>query len=164
MAVERKHPAAKEPYILYYTVRSSRTLERFCTELAQEKGMKIIRVGGNVLSKMRNKHKHVDYACDLEPREWLYLLNHASCVVTNSFHGTAFSLNYQKDFYVEFSSTANSRLEHIIRTVGLQSRVVKDGRAEEREPIDYVRVNGILDEIRDHSWDYLRRAVGTNDE
>ena len=41
------------------------------------------------------------------------MLHHARYVFTNSFHGTAFSINYRKDFYVEFSSLTNSRLEPV---------------------------------------------------
>lgn len=160
--LERKHPAAEGEYILYYTVRSSKTLERFCKELAEKKNMKIIRVGGNMLSGLKNRNPRLAYASDIGPREWLYLVHHADCVVTNSFHGTAFSLIFQKDFYVEFSSTANSRMENLVRMTGLPSRIVKDGKscADADESIDYADVNTRLQVAREQSWDYLRRAVG----
>ena len=160
--LERKHPAAEGEYILYYTVRSSKTLERFCKELAEKKNMKIIRVGGNMLSGLKNRNPRLAYASDIGPREWLYLVHHADCVVTNSFHGTAFSLIFQKDFYVEFSSTANSRMENLVRMTGLPSRIVKDGKncADADESIDYGDVNTRLQVAREQSWDYLRRAVG----
>lgn len=159
MQLEKEHPAAKEPYILYYTVRSSDTLLNFCMELAEKKKMKVVIVGGNVVRWIRNKKKNIDYAWDIEPREWLYLLNHANCVVTNSFHGTAFSINYEKDFYVEFSSLTNSRLEHLVRATGLHRRVVREGCAPYEEHIEYESVNKVINELREESLEYLKEAI-----
>lgn len=159
--VEQQHPLAQGEYILYYTVHSSRSLERFCKELAAKKHMKVIRIGGNFISQMKKRGSMAEDACDIGPREWLSLMRNAHCVVTNSFHGTAFALNFQKDFYVEFSSTANGRMENLIRMTGLQSRVVRDGKTDAAadEHIDYQAVNEGLDAARALSWEYLRRAV-----
>lgn len=159
MTNERKHDAASEPYILYYTVRSSKSLMDFCMRLAEERNMKVVLVGGNCIRRLKNKDCRIDYAYDLEPREWLYLLHHAECVVTNSFHGTAFSVNYQKEFYVEFSSLTNSRLTHIIRTLGLEDRVVRDGNCLMKERIDYSTVGKIVAQLCKKSTQYLSEAV-----
>lgn len=157
--LEKKYPTAEEGYILYYTVFSSRRLFRFCLDLAEKSNKKVVIVGGNPLRQLRNKNAAVRYAWDLAPEEWLYLLHHASCVVTNSFHGTAFSIHYEKDFYLEYSSDTNSRLEQIVRISGLENRVVgADGDAAE-EPIDYVTVNRRLAEMREQSLSYLKESL-----
>ncbi|MBQ8617798.1 MAG: polysaccharide pyruvyl transferase family protein [Clostridia bacterium] len=157
--LEKYHSAADEPYILYYVVRSSKTLMRFCLDLAEKMNVRIVIVGGNLLRQIRNKNPKICYAYDIGPQEWLYLVHHAACVVTNSFHGTAFSINYQKDFYVEFSSLTNSRLEHIIGIAGLHSRVVKSGCAPEAERIEYTPVNSVFSVLRVQSMEFLREAV-----
>ncbi len=157
--LEKVHPLAKGEYILYFTVSSSPELLRFCRELAHANHKKIIIVGGNFAKQLRNKDKWIEYAWDLAPGEWLYLLHHASCVVTNSFHGTAFSIHYQKDFYVEFSSKTNSRLEQIIRTTGLESRVVRPGCATWNEHIDYSQVTHKLAPAIERSKAYLKDSI-----
>ena len=157
--LEKKIEVADEPYILYYTVRTSHELFDFCKKLAKKKHMKIIVVGGNFIHQINNKQKNVEYAVNIGPEEWLYLIHHANCIVTNSFHGTAFSINYKKDFYVEYSSTANSRLEQIIRTSELQRRVVQKGCAYGEESIDYKYVENCLSPLREKSIEFLRNSL-----
>ena len=121
--------------------------------------MKIVRVGGSVISGIKNKNPGVEYAVDISPSEWLYLLHHARYVVTNSFHGTAFSINFRKDFYVEFSSATNSRLEHITNMLGLCSRIVREGTAAASERCDYSVTEKVLPELRESSIAYLESAL-----
>jgi len=155
---ETPHPAVKGEYILYYTVRHSDSLFRFCLELAQKSGLKVLIAGGNAVRRLCNRDDRVEYVCDLGPREWLYLLHRARYVVTNSFHGTVFSINYRKDFYVEFSSLTNSRLSHIVSTLGLEKQIVT---AEEVElcPTDYTRAERLLPQLRNESLRFLQNAV-----
>lgn len=156
--LERPHPAAEGEYILYYTVRSSASLWNKCKEFAREKGLRIVVVGGNHLKKWKYRNENIRYAIDIGPDEWLYLVHHARYVVTNSFHGTAFSINYRKDFYVEFSSLTNSRLEQITRSLGLDDQIVGD------EPLsgaatDYSVADRALPQIREESMKYLSEAL-----
>lgn len=156
--MERKHPAACGDYILYYTVRRSTSLMRRCQELAEKTGMKIVVVGGNPLKKLKQRDQGIEYAVDISPEEWLYLLHHARYVVTNSFHGTAFSINFRKDFYVEFSSLTNSRLTYIVKTLGLTSQVVGK-EAISGAAADYTVADKVLPAMRNASLDYLTEAL-----
>jgi hypothetical protein len=141
-SLEKAHPAAKGEYILYYTVRSSESLWKQCKAFAKEKGLKIVVVGGNLLKQWKEKDGQIQYAVDIGPEQWLYLLHHARYVVTNSFHGTAFSINYHKDFYVEFSSLTNSRLEQITQALGLTDQIVVSVH-------DYVTYEKIMNLLKD---------------
>lgn len=156
---ERAHPAAKGDYILYYTIRSSTKLFRRCMELSAKTGMKVVVVGGNLIKKLRNRDPQIEYAVDISPDEWLYLMHHARYVVTNSFHGTAFSINYRKEFYVEFSSLTNSRLAQIIGMLGLEARVVRDDVELCSAPVDYTVTEAQLPEMREASAQFLRDAL-----
>lgn len=158
-ALERAHPAAKGDYILYYTIRRSDTLFRRCRELSAKTGMKVVVVGGNFLKTLRNRDPMIEYAVDISPEEWLYLVHHARYVVTNSFHGTAFSINYRKDFYVEFSSRTNSRLAQIVGMLGLDARVVRDEVELGGESVDYTLTEAKLPEMRDASMRFLKDAL-----
>lgn len=156
---EISHPAVKGDYILYYTVRSSASLWQYCTNLAQRHNLKILRIGSNVISRNKKRNDMVEYVCDVSPGEWLYLVHHARCVVTNSFHGTAFSINYRKDFYVEFSSLTNSRLTHIINTLGLENQVVSSVEPSLSIKTDYTKTAQVLPLIREESRNYLEQAL-----
>lgn len=159
--LEKPHTLAKGKYIFCFPVRKSAELIRFGRELAEKRDAALIVVEGNLLTQLRNKDRRVRYALDISPEEWLYLLHHSDCVVTNSFHGAAFSIHYQKDFYLECSSPrANSRLEQLMELCGLQGRVIREGCAAWDAHIDYAAVDARLAPAREASLDYLKRAIG----
>lgn len=157
-SLERAHPAAQKPYILYYTIRSSASLWSQCKAFAKEKGLRIVVVGGNLLKQWKQKDENIVYAVDIGPEEWLYLMHHAQYVVTNSFHGTAFSVNFQKDFFLEMSSLTNSRLHQIVDALGLGERVIGE-KSWSSEPIDYRAVEQRLSPLRISSLEYLKNAL-----
>lgn len=156
--LEKPHHAAQGDYVLFYTVRSSAALWNKCKKFATDKGLKIVVIGGNWMKQLRQKDDMIQYAVDIGPGEWLYLLHHARYVVTNSFHGTAFSINYRKDFFVEFSSLTNSRLKQITRSLGLDDQIVGS------EPLsgaatDYSVADRELLRMRETSVKYLSEAL-----
>lgn len=158
--LEQPHPMATEKYIFCFPVRKSAALVRFGLELAERNHATLIVAEGNFLTRMRNKNSRIKYALDISPEEWLYLMHHADCVVTNSFHGAAFSIHYHKEFYLECSShKANSRLEQLVELCGLHDRVIQEGRGSWTQHIDYADVEGRLAPARKASMDYLKRSI-----
>ena len=163
-ALERAHPAASGEYILYYTIRRSESLMARCRALSRKMGIRVVVVGGNALKRVKNSDPMLEYAVDPSPEEWLYLLHHARLVMTNSFHGTAFSIIYRKDFFVELSSATNSRLEQITSMLGLESRVLQSGREASGDLLstdacDYTEAERCLDAMCAVSMDYLKKAL-----
>lgn len=159
-SLEKEHPLAKEKYILCFPVRKSAALIRFGRELAEKRNATLIVVEGNFLTRLRNKNPKVKYALDVSPKEWLYLMHHAEAVVTNSFHGAAFSLHYQKDFFLECSSPkANSRMEYLMDLCGLKGRIIGDGCDSWDSCIDYEVVEGRIAPVRKTSQDYLKQSI-----
>ena len=162
IALEKAHPLAKGKYIFCYPVRKSAALIRFGRELAEKKNATLIVVEGNFLTQLRNKDVRIQYALDISPEEWLYLMHHADCVVTNSFHGAAFSVHYQKDFFLECSSAkANSRLEQLAALCGLEDRIIRDSFDGANLPIDYESVEARIAPARQASLDYLNQSIWT---
>lgn len=158
-AYEEVQPQVKGDYILYYTIRSSDTLWKHCLELAKKTNMKILRVGGNVVTKYLKQTDGVEYICDASPAQWLYLVRNARYVLTNSFHGTAFSVNYQKDFYVEFSSPTNTRLSNIVNLLGLQERVLREDLDIVPSSVDYSKTEEVLPLMKKTSGAFLAQAL-----
>ena len=156
--LEQPYVSASEDYILYYTIVSSKTLWNKALALSQKTGLKLVVVGGNWLKKHKKHNAQVEYAVDIGPRQWLYLVHHARYVVTNSFHGTAFSINYRKDFYVEFSSKTNSRLAQIAGDLELMDHVVGEAPLKPIA-VDYSTAERVLPLMRQASWDYLKQAL-----
>jgi hypothetical protein len=90
------------------------------------------------------------------PREFLGLFQNADFVLTNSFHGTVFSILFNKPFIcgVCGEHKRESRLGNLLGTLGLLSRL--DG---DMSPIDYTEANRLLKEEREKSMAFLRTAL-----
>jgi len=158
--LEKPHYMANERYVFCFPVRKSAALIQFGLELAKKKHAALVVVEGNFLTQLRNRNSGIKYALDISPEEWLYLMHHADCVVTNSFHGAAFAIHYQKDFFLECSSAkANSRLEQLAAFCGLESRVIRDGCDGPDTHIDYDNVEARIAPARQASLDYLKRSI-----
>lgn len=157
--LEKPYPAEENGYILYYPVGSSKTLWDYCKKLSKKTGLKIIHIGGNVIKAMRNKDGGMEYAVDISPSRWLWLVHHARYVVTNSFHGSAFSVIFRKSFYLEYPWHAHSRIDQIVSLLAPADPVIKEGVCEARD-LDYSGVDKNLAHLRDESLDYLKKALG----
>ena len=83
----------------------------------------------------------------------------ADYVVTNSFHGTAFSILFQKTFWVYETYIANHRLKSIVRKLGLDSRLLVAGQEFELVDIDYSLVGNRMNHFIQESKDYLKDIV-----
>ena len=86
-------------------------------------------------------------------------------MVTNSFHGTVFSIIFRKNF-VSFANKRRGadRLTTLLGMLGLSDRLIlpdegQDGAHLTREPIDYGPVMGRLREQREKSVQFLRSAL-----
>ena len=92
------------------------------------------------------------------PREFLSLFNQASLVVTNSFHGTAFSILFQKQFYCDEPRNGKERIISLLQTLGLEKRLCT-GELVDEGKIDYSIVNHRVQELRNRSIDFLTSSI-----
>ncbi len=100
------------------------------------------------------------------PAEFLRLVKNASFVCTDSFHGIAFSIIYQKDFiaFERFrkneKNNQNSRIYNILNKLGLQNRLYnKNYSLNITQGIDYSSVNEKLQSLIEESRAYLVEAL-----
>jgi hypothetical protein len=105
---------------------------------------------------------------DAGPEEFLGLFRNAGFVLTNSFHGTVFSIQFKKPFYSfrirkDSSAEVNSRLVNLLNILGLEDRLSgTDAAIDSIEEIDYGPVIKKLENKREESLDYLRQAFYGN--
>lgn len=90
---------------------------------------------------------------------WLSYFRDAAFVITDSFHGMAFSINFNKDFYVYANAhRGNSRFESLLGVVGLEGRMI-ESLPEIEDAIVWSEVNLKLEVERKRSLEWLRRQV-----
>ena len=93
------------------------------------------------------------------PREFLNYLRHAHFVVTNSFHGTVFSLLFQKTFYSVYKTGSNDRIQDLLDTLGLGERHLEYQLPEQEPTLFWEEVEDKLQKMRAASYEFLEQAL-----
>ena len=91
------------------------------------------------------------------------MINNAKCVLTDSFHGTAFSINLHTPFYVfarDYGSahSQNSRVESILKKMNMQDRFEPNEVSQKYSQIDFNKSEEVLKAERTKARDYLKAA------
>lgn len=155
-------PPQREPgYILCYCISKPGALEPYIRRLAQETGLPVVQLCG-VRQKVSPGEECV---LDAGPAEFLRLFRDAAYVCTNSFHGTVFSVQFQKPFFTavapaEMAAPEQSRTFSLLTTLGLTERIVGKGdTAALLHGVDWAAVEEKLLTARRDSLDYLDAAL-----
>lgn len=127
LAAER---VVRGEYILCYCIARSGALEPYICRLAEETGLPVVQLCGT----RRKLHPKAKLIFDAGPAEFLSLFRHAAYVCTNSFHGTVFSVQFQRPFFTavapaELQEPERSRTFSLLSRLGLTDRVVGKGDA-----------------------------------
>ena len=99
------------------------------------------------------------FLCELSIEKFLSYIKNASFVVTNSFHGLAFSLLFERNFNVVYEPGKQIRCVSLLEQIGLLNRFVKDSQTVLWNQIDYSNVNSQLEKIRNESKQFLTNAL-----
>ena len=94
--------------------------------------------------------------------KFLSLIKNATYIVTDSFHGTAFSINFNKQFIEILPNTkTGSRNQSILQLTGLQDRIITNYNdfSISQKMIDYIPVNKIIEEERKKSYHILQQMI-----
>ena len=148
-------------YILCYCISRPDALAPYIQSLADRTGLPVVQLCG-----VRQKvHPRARCVLDAGPAEFLGLFQNAAYVCTNSFHGTVFSVQFQKPFFTavapgELAEPESSRTFSLLSTRGLTERIIGKGDTAGLDAgIDWAAVEARLDAARQSSLDYLRAAL-----
>ena len=111
---------SQDKYILVYDFEpKGKTIARLAKRVARLKNCKIYSVGPF-------SHRYADKSfVDVGPEVFLSMVNNAQCVISNSFHGTAFSIIFDKNFFVvDREDGLNVRMHDLLEKYGLTNRLV----------------------------------------
>lgn len=147
-------------YILSYVVGSGDMLvkyEQAIIELKKTTNIPIIHIGA----------KHINSAdiniLDISPGEWVSFIKNANFVITNSFHGTAFSINFEKQFIFipHIIENLNARQTTLLAKVGLMDRCANQTTdvKYDAQAINYNQVSPKLHSIVHTSKQFLLESL-----
>lgn len=149
-------PQSDSPYILFYNLLNTPESTAFSKELSIKTGLSI-----KEITKKTSFGKQGSNLIDnASVQEFLGLIDHAAYVVSNSFHGVAFSIIFEKQFFAVGMGEKSNRVVSLLESVGIKERYF--GAKPQQMPaseIDYAKVTTrVQDEIR-RSKDFLCTAL-----
>lgn len=143
-----------EKYILIYTMAESPELFAKAENLSRKTGFKLI-----YLNESWKKKAKVSNVREFGPIEFLHYFRDAEYIFTTSFHGVAFSINFNKEFYFDLNKEKynfNSRIESLIDLLELKNRNIAIYSSER---IDWKSVNSLIEIERKSSLDVVKKIV-----
>lgn len=153
----------EDNFAILFLLEQNEKLVNFAYNLAKSKNIDLIYF--NPYNKKINiKTKIVNPS----PQEWLGYMLKAKYILTNSFHGLCFSINFNKQFFVDFTSNNkfNSRLENLLNLLDLKDRLIDNIETNYDKTMDWSNVNIIIEKERAKSVLYLKSIIfdGENNE
>lgn len=155
--ISEKNKLENKEYILVYQLHHNKQMENYLKELKKHTKLPIYRI-----------HPSIYYGT--KPGKFLYLptpgqyisyIKNAKYIVTDSFHGTVFSLIFNKNFVDILPGETSTRIESILKLVNQENRIIRDFNKFNwlEENIDYTQINKILKEQREISLNDFKKAI-----
>ena len=151
-------PIKYKKYILVYQLNTkNKEFDNYVKNAAKYYKLPVIRVSNVIYQKF----KYGKLVLCPTVQEFLSYFLNAEYVITDSFHGTAFSINLNKKFVSIFPNKFSERLSSILKLTSLEDRQITDFNNYEilSKTIDYDRVNKVLEDERNKSKSYIDFAL-----
>ena len=158
------------PYILTYVLGEREDVREQIKKLRKESGLKVV-----ILPHIDNYHAmdvglgDIDLH-DVDPFDFIRLIQDAKYVVTDSFHGSVFSILMHKQFITFYrkpsseKGNTNSRIDSLFNILGLSDRLYKNDIYEQmQKEIDYNYVEEKISVLRKESLEFLRRGLSLSE-
>lgn len=156
--VEKPVNFSAEDYILVYSLNHDLSIYKEAMRLGKKTGKKVIGIKRHFCPPY---YKEIEWLYALGPQHFIWLINHAAMVITNSFHAEVFSLILNTPCYpfLDKAEEVNERLTSLLDIVG-HSHVITymdEGHIEPQEkPFDFSMINEKLKDFSEKTYrDYL---------
>ena len=146
--------------LLFLLYNEDNGATEYAIRVAKKKGLKVVKLSWNL-----KKPHNIDYLfTHRRPNDFLSLFANTEFVVTNSFHGVAFSINMNRQFVFVPRTEFNGRIDSLLRLTGLYNRkiVELDNIDISEQMIDFNEVNTILEHERIRAMRYLKGIVNSD--
>ncbi len=152
-------------YIYLYLLSPNGEAVDYAIGLAKKKALKILfDVHTDVNFKLWEEMQDIfEASVAAGPAEFLSNIYYADYVVTDSFHGTSFSLIFQKEFYtyprISNGVDISTRMKNLLEKVDLRNRYCIPEKGEAAEKINYCMVDGKIAEMRKDALEFLKGVL-----
>jgi len=154
----KKEYKLKEKYILVYMMEENKELINLANSISKEVGLPIIQ-----RKQKRYFENEISNFYECLPSEFLSLVENAEYIITNSFHGTVFSLIYKKRFVSMLHSLTGNRTSDLLKMLQEEKHLLyseKDFKGFEQFLIeDEMKLDKLLSELREQSIEFLVNSL-----
>lgn len=162
-------PVPPQPYVLSYVLEPDATIRRYIETIAAERGLTVINMvdGQKDIEQLKVRLGTDNVVADLTPEQWVNYIRHCSFFVTDSFHGVCFAHLFHKDFVCVAPPVRGlTRFESLLGLTGLTEHLLPPDCPQETwqqatRPVDWERVQGILDAERAKALRWIEQALTT---
>ena len=154
-------PEVERPYIFVYALYwNFRSLNRWLPEikqLANKLGMDVYCI--SPLNYCNDKE--INMLQDAGPLDFLSYIGNASLVITNTFHGTIFSMNFERPFF-SCCVQPGSRQGQMLALCGLEDRIINSPSElleDDDYELDFKNSSNEIRDLRAKSINYLNKAL-----
>lgn len=146
-----------DPYILLYQLNRNPDFDAYAQRVSKATGLPVVRIAYGVHERRKGETAII---CPSVER-FLSLFYGAKLVLTDSFHGTAFSVNLGKPFVSVSPGRFSGRIAGFLGMVGLDGRYLEDIHDTRLadEPVDFSAAQRVLKERRDEARKFLVQAI-----
>lgn len=143
--------APEKPYMLVYTYGYNENEIVAIKQVAHKKNLLIVATGSLCL--------WADINLVIGSFEWLWLVKNAEVIVTSTFHGSVFSIKYNKNFAV--LTQGSDKVKSLLTEFQIDDRYATVDTLEKvlNSNVDYESVNKIIEKKKEKSKEYLLNAV-----
>ena len=151
IAEERLVP---EEYLLLYARRYNPAMTEYAEKLARENGWKIIDISLRATDAERGHQMF--YEAGVE--EFLSLVRNAEYIVTNSFHGMIFSVQFRRPFVIFSREQCDNKIWEMLQLFDIEDRLLVAGNEKYKE-IDYDTAHVKIERARKESLKFLQMEL-----
>lgn len=148
----------RKPYVLVYQIHNDKRLGEYAQKTAKAMGLPLIRISASL--HQISREGNLVWCPKIS--EFLGYIKNAECMITDSFHGTAFAINFNTQFVeVLPNNNTGTRNMSILKLTGLEDRILRDLNdiSLAQRKIDYTIANSMLAEKRQESIDILKAMI-----
>jgi len=148
-------PVNGPPYVLFYNLTISKEADEFVEKIGRESGYRVIEITGRV-DPFKVGKRYVQTASAFE---FLSYIENAQFVVSTSFHGTAFSILFEKQFWSLGMGKNSGRVASLLGLLDIEERLIKDISFPLKGAVDYSLVTPKTAQLVSESRRYLQGAI-----
>lgn len=167
-----KDSLIKDEYIFMYYVKQPQKIREYVLNFSREKHIKVVCLEGLFVQSKKDTYIYMSGKQDKKdgvicfniapPDAFLNLIKNAKYVFTSSFHGTVFSVIFHKQFLAQTrweDGSINSRVNDLLRLVGLSDRELSAPQADITQEIDWLAVDKKINYEKNRGREYIKSII-----